>query len=429
MNIRELIKTIVPGSAWRFFIPYYHLTLAYSGALLYGFPSKDLFVVGITGTKGKTTTAEAINSILEVKGYKTALAGTLRFKIDKKSEPNRHKMTMPGRLFIQHFLWKAKRAGCTHVVLEMTSEGATQFRHKGIYLNALIVTNLTPEHIESHGSYENYVKAKLSLAKSLERSPKRPRYLVVNESIHEAGQFLNTHVEEKISFSIRDTYPFGRESGGATSFSFFGDRITTRLFGDFNIENLLAAASLAKMLGIEKEVIQKGIYNLDFIRGRMEKVLNKEKAIPFDVYVDYAHTVDSLTKAYEALSGKHLVCVLGGTGGGRDRSKRPEMGKVAAKYCREIYLTNEDPYDEDPRQIVHDIEAGIKEKGATSHIVMDRHLAIKEALKVAKPGEAVIITGKGTDPFIMGPKGTRTPWDDATVVRQCLAEILNEERF
>lgn len=420
----------MPRRLWKFFIPYYHFALAYIGALACGFPSNDLFVVGITGTKGKTTTAEALASIFEAAGYKTALAGTLRFKIAGNSNPNIHKMTMPGRFFLQRFLLKAKRAGCTHAIVEMTSEGAAQFRHKGIYLNALIVTNITPEHVESHGSYENYVKAKLSIAKALERSPKRPRYLVVNSSIYEADQFLNTYVEEKTSFSIRDTYPFGREKKESVSFSFEGDRLYTKLLGDFNIENLLAAATLAKHMGISKEAVREGVGRLDFVRGRMEKIeLQNFPSLPFEVYVDYAHTTDSLAKAYEALAGKRLVCVLGGTGGGRDKWKRPEMGKVAAKYCRKIFLTDEDPYDENPQQIVRDIEKGIVESGQAAEIIMNRQEAIKKAIQEAGPGEAVIITGKGTDPFIMGPKGTRTPWDDATVVRQCLMEILNEGRL
>ena len=160
-----IIKKIIPKPIFQFLQPIYHYSLAVLGALIYDFPSKKLIVVGVTGTKGKTTTTELVNAILEEASYKTALASTLRFKIGEKEERNFFKMTMPGRFFMQKFLREAVKANCSHAVIEMTSEGAKQFRHKFISLDALIFTNLAPEHIESHGSYENYVQAKLNIAR------------------------------------------------------------------------------------------------------------------------------------------------------------------------------------------------------------------------------------------------------------------------
>ncbi|MBX4191957.1 hypothetical protein KW798_00510, partial [Candidatus Parcubacteria bacterium] len=168
--MKSFLKKILPVPV----LGAYHFLLAQVGALIYGFPSRTLFVIGVTGTKGKSTTTELINAILREAGYKTAVASTIHFTIGHESEPNLFKMTMPGRFFLQRFLRKAVSKGATHAVIEMTSEGAKQFRHKGIDLDALVFTNLAPEHIESHGSLENYVAAKLSIAKNMETSSKRP---------------------------------------------------------------------------------------------------------------------------------------------------------------------------------------------------------------------------------------------------------------
>jgi UDP-N-acetylmuramyl tripeptide synthase len=173
-----------------FLLRWYHYLLAFIGALFYGFPSRELKVIGITGTKGKTTTAELVNSILERAGYKTALAGTLRFKIADESTSNLYKMTMPGRFFLARFLRLAAKVGCHYAVVEMTSEGAAQYRHAFIELDALIFLNLAPEHIESHGSYEAYVRAKLLLAERLAQSTKPRRIFVGNAEDAETPRFL-----------------------------------------------------------------------------------------------------------------------------------------------------------------------------------------------------------------------------------------------
>ena len=174
--MKELIKKLIPKEI----LDLYHRAWAQVGAFVYLYPSRQLFVVGVTGTKGKSTTVELIRSMFEEAGFKVAAASTIRFTIGGESERNLFKMTMPGRFYLQQFLRKAVRAECTHAVVEMTSEGARQFRHHGIELDALVFTNLQPEHLESHGGMEAYAAAKLSLAKHLEESAKRPRYIVAN---------------------------------------------------------------------------------------------------------------------------------------------------------------------------------------------------------------------------------------------------------
>ncbi len=407
--IMDFLRTITP----RFLFAPYHYLLALLSAVIFGFPSRKLKVIAVTGTKGKSSVVELVSAVLDEAGYKTAHASTIHFKIGEKKERNLHKMTMPGRFFLQRFLRRAVRANCTHAVIEMTSEGARQFRHKFISLDALIFTNLAPEHIESHGSYENYVAAKVSLARALERSRKRGKILVVNGDDKEAPKFLEVFTAgAEIIYTKKDAgNPVVSSEGVA--FEWRGARINSKLPGEFNLYNILAAGSFAAAAGIPIEKIRDGIAKITSIRGRAEQI---EGGQDFRVIVDYAHTPDSLEKLYQTYAGKYRICVLGNTGGGRDRWKRPVMAGIAEKYCDEIILTNEDPYDEDPLQILREMAAGIKNKKPV--VILDRRTAIASAIRRAERGSAVLITGKGTDPYIMGPKGTKTPWDDATVVRE-----------
>lgn len=420
INMEKILRAIerfTPKKIYRFFQPAYHYALALLGALLYRFPSRHIKVVAITGTKGKTSTTEIVSAILEEAGYRTAIAGTLRFKIGDEEERNLYKMTIPGRFFVQKFLRRAVDAKCDWVVLEMTSEGAKQFRHKWINFNALIFTNLSPEHIESHGSFENYKEAKLSIARALTRSPKRPRILVANGDNEHAREFLAQTADIKATYSLKDAEPYTLEKN-ATTFTFQEAPIHAHLSGAFNLSNMLAGITFAQTLNISPETIRRALGKFHGIRGRVERV---NEGQGFDVIVDYAHTPDSLEKVYEVFQDARKICVLGGTGGGRDNWKRPVMGGIAAAHCDEIILTDEDPYDEDPKKIVDEIMTGIENKHA--EIIMDRRKAIARALSLARTGDAVIITGKGTDPYIMGAHGLRTPWDDATVAREELAKL------
>jgi UDP-N-acetylmuramoyl-L-alanyl-D-glutamate--2,6-diaminopimelate ligase len=428
-SILRTIKKIIPRSIFEFFQPAYHYGLALFGALRYGFPSRHIKVIGVTGTKGKSSTTEFLNSILEAAGKKTALVNGIRFKVGDISKPNLFKMTMPGRFFIQKKIREAVNAECEYFILEITSEGAKQFRHKFIDLDALIFTNISPEHIESHGSYEKYLATKLSIARALEASPKKNKAIIANTDDKEGRKFMEILTRTKIPYSLQDAWPYTTDTDGIT-FMFGGEKIHSFNFlGKFNIYNMLAAAMCAKHFEISPENIRAGLENISKIRGRMEKV---EEGQDFGVYVDYAHTADSLKQAYQALvglpaeavakAGKNLICILGSTGGGRDQWKRPEMGAVAEKYCSHIFLTNEDPYDEDPKKIIGEVARGIKNK--TPKIILDRREAIREALSLAHAGDAVIITGKGTDPYIMEADGKKTPWDDVTVAREELHTLL-----
>jgi UDP-N-acetylmuramoyl-L-alanyl-D-glutamate--2,6-diaminopimelate ligase len=419
-HLRHTLKKIIPSFIFKKVQPYYHYALAYAGAIKYRHPSRDIKVIGITGTKGKSSTTEILARILREDGKKVASLSTIQFQIDGQVERNLFKMTMPGRFFVQKFLRDAVDAGCEYAILEMTSEGAKQYRHTFVETDALIFTNLTPEHIESHGSFEKYKAAKLSIAQTVADSVKRPRFLVANVDDEHGADFLNFSVEHTIPYSLKD---LTLHSLHKDSISLVIQNVTIRipLVGLFNVYNTLAAITLAQALGVTLESMQKSLRDIPAIAGRVEHFESPAGAPKkITAVVDYAHTPDSLTQFYQAFPDRYKVCVLGNTGGGRDTWKRPEMGAIAEQYCDEIILTNEDPYDEDPLKIVEEMKKGMSEE-APVEIIMDRKQAIKSALERTPQNGYVLISGKGTDPYIMGPNGSKQVWSDAEVVKELLA--------
>lgn len=398
MQFKEIFKKILGKSLLRA----YHYCLAFFGALVFGFPgyNKSFKIIGVTGTSGKSTTCDFITRILEESfdsaqgrsGNKVASISTIRFKIAGKEWENKYKMTMPGRFVIQKFLKQAKDTGCNFVVLEVTSEGIRQFRHKFINFDTAVFTNLSPEHIESHGSFENYRNEKIKLFKATKNIH------VINIDDKNAKYFLDIPAKKKISSSIKDAENLN---------------LKLQVPGEFNIYNALTAISVAKVYGINYETCKKALEKAVGIPGRMELV-QKE---PFEVIVDYAHTPEQLEAVYKTL-GQNLICVLGSCGGGRDKWKRPVLGEIAQKYCKEIIITNEDPYDEDPLEIMEEVASGIKEKDFS--IVINREEAIKKAINLATQGDTVIITGKGSEHWMCVANNKKIPWDDRQIVRDML---------
>ena len=397
--------------------PSYHRALAFFMALSYGFPARKLVVIGVTGTKGKSTTVEMLFSILRAVGYKTALISTIRFAIEDDSEPNQYKMTLQGRGFAQAFMRRAIAAGCTHIVIEVTSESVLQYRNWFLNLDGLIVTNIQREHIESHGSFEKYVAAKRAIVETLARSPKRSRILVANTDIPESRAFLSAAVSKAIGFSASELKNISGDERNVR-FEYSGIHFSLPITGAFNAVNALAAIKTAEAFGVSLKTCEKALGGLSRISGRVEHI---DAGQDFIVVVDYAHTPDSLQALYDAFPKNRKICVLGNTGGGRDTWKRPLMGRIADEACEKVILTNEDPYDEDPRAIVDAMARGMRR---VPEIVMDRREAIRHALAAARTGDAVLISGKGTDPFIMGAKGAKVPWSDAGVVREELGRLL-----
>ncbi|OHA01735.1 MAG: hypothetical protein A3C12_01220 [Candidatus Sungbacteria bacterium RIFCSPHIGHO2_02_FULL_49_20] len=458
-----LRRYVIPRPVFEFFQPAYHWALALLGALAYDFPSRGLIVIGVTGTNGKSTTVEMLDALFTAAGFKTASLSSIRFKIGEKVIDNRFKMTMPGRFFVQKFLHDAKRAGATHVILEITSEGIKQSRHKYINFAAAVLTNLTPEHIEAHGGFENYKKAKGELFKALDGRG----ISVVNLADANVEYFLGFPAGEYIGYALeasdkrqatRDktqgTSDKGQETGNKKQEARSGKQelriiapvnyevnelgvrlhfsddweVFAPLKGKFNAENMLAAIAVGEVFGISHEAMRKTFANFRGVPGRMEEI-QKE---PFRAIVDYAFTPNALRQVYATLSGRDkgqevrskdskLICVLGAAGGGRDKWKRLELGKIAGEYCSQVIITNEDPYDENPRSIMEDVRRGTEMRDATYEIIEDRRLAIRNAIEAAKPGDTVVITGKGSESSIAAAGGRRIPWDDRAVVREELA--------
>ncbi|HOK00561.1 MAG TPA: UDP-N-acetylmuramoyl-L-alanyl-D-glutamate--2,6-diaminopimelate ligase [Candidatus Pacearchaeota archaeon] len=400
--MKNLIKKIIPP----FLLNFYHFSLAFLGALIYGFPSRNLIVIGITGTSGKTTTAELTIKILEEylkekkSNQKVALASSIKFKIGENEEENKLKMTMPGRFTLQKFLKKAVKNNCKYAVLEVTSEGIKQYRHKFIKFDVALLTNLSPEHIESHKGFENYKKAKGKLFEETKNIH------IINIDDKNADYFLK--------FPARKKYTFGLNQGDINNKDL---NLNLLIPGDFNIYNALAAICIAFSQNIDIEFSKKVVENFKGIPGRMEVVIEK----PFKVVVDYAITPVSLEKVYKTLisdfknKDSKLICVLGSCGGGRDKWKRPVLGEIAYKYCDNIIITNEDPYDEDPLKIIDDVAKGAKEKAQK---ILDRKEAIKTAIKLAKENDTIIITGKGCEPLMCLANGKKIPWDDRKIVKE-----------
>lgn len=411
--MKQLIKKFTPAPL----LTLYHSMWAYLGAVIYRFPSNKLTVIAVTGTKGKSSTVELLHAIFTEAGHKTASASTIRFIVGSENERNLFKMTMPGRLFLQKFLRRAVDAGCTHAIVEMTSEGAKQSRHKAIALDALVFLNLQPEHLESHGGMEQYAQAKLLLAKQLEVSAKRPRYIIANADDAYGNRFLAAHVEYKVPFSFKHAEPYTVDDK-SVRFVWKGSLMTVPLPGLFNLQNILAALTLADAMGVPLTSAKRALEYMKPIAGRAEYVI---KGQPFSVIVDYAHTPDSLKALFQTFKSNRIITLIGSTGGGRDKWKRPQMGKIAEEYASAVFLTNEDPYDEDPQAIVNEIASGFTT--SKPFIILDRRAAIREALREAKPGDAVLITGKGTDPYIMGPQGSKLTWSDKKVVEEELEKM------
>jgi len=426
-QVLNKIRRHIPPKLFNALSPAYHWTLALVAALWYRFPSKEIKVIAVTGTKGKSTTVEILNAILEEAGFKTALTNTIRLKIDHESTPNMYKMSMPGRFFIQRSLRKAVLEGCQYFIMEITSQGVLLSRHSFIDLDALIFTNLSPEHLEAHGSYDNYRAAKLDIVKALSTSSKKNRAIIANTDDPEGKKFLDYRAEAHLGFGLRDIEPYEATDKGIT-FTFDEKKVQSSLTGLFNLYNILGAATAAKSQKIPDDIIIRAIEKIKEIPGRVERIdVPAKNGGSFAVIVDYAHTPDSLSKLYGIFPLARKVCVLGGTGGGRDTWKRSEMGKIADSQCDEIILTNEDPYDEDPNEIIANVAQGIRRKAP--YVIMDRREAIREALKRGKNGDVILITGKGTDPYIMGARGEKVPWSDMGVVKEEVEKLVSGRRM
>ncbi len=429
--MKNFIKKLIP----RPLLNFYHWKLAWLANIIYGYPSKKMIVIGVTGTTGKSTTVNLIAKVLEAAGHRVGLTSTFNYKIGDKEWINDTKMTMPGRFRLQKMLKQMLKSRCSHVVIETSSEGIVQYRHVGIDYDLAVFTNLSPEHIESHGSFAKYKEAKGKLFKSLAKTKRKDKKIsVINLDDKESGYFLKFWADQKWGFTTNyqssiTNHNLNRVVAKDISLESWGSRwlvndtrFDLHLVGLFNVYNALAAITVGLSLGVDINQVREGLEKVEKIDGRLEEISEGQD---FKVIVDYAHEPKSLTNVYEALkptvSGK-IIAVLGSCGGGRDKARRPVLGKLAAQFAEQVIITNEDPYNEEPMVIIDQVAEGAKEAGKelgqNLYKILDRKEAIRKAISMAQPGDLVIITGKGAEQCIMGKNGKRIPWDDRQVVKE-----------
>ncbi len=445
------IKKFIPKRIFNFFQPVYHFLLSWLAAVFYNFPSKKMIVIGITGTTGKTTTAFLLAKMLENIGYKVGLTSTAILKVGKKEWLNNKKMTMLGRWQTQELLNKMARDKCDYAIIETTSQGIEQFRHYFINYDTLIFTGIYPEHIEAHKGFENYKKAKAKLFKHLEKckikyigKKKVKKIIIVNLEDKFAKYFLNFWAQEKWGYIAKtENVKFynqpefknvnivkadniqSNKNGNKFIVNNIGFNI--QILGEFNVRNALAAITAMLSNGISLDKCKNGLEKINSIPGRME-IINKGQ--DFTIIVDYAFEPRALEKLYSAIKlikPNRIIHILGSAGGGRDAWRRKILGKLAGKNADIVIVTNEDPYDENPFEIIEQVAKGVEsvilnDKPILFKII-DRYQAIKKAISLAKRGDLVLITGKGCEQAICVDKEKKIPWDDRKAVKKALQEI------
>lgn len=455
-KILTKIKKLIPKRIFKFFQPAYHYFLSFVSAMIYRWPSEELIVIGVTGTTGKTTTVYIIAKMLESAGFKVGYTSTAMFNDGNKEWLNDKKMTMVGKFFTQKILRQMVTNGCQYAIVETTSEGVVQYRHKFINYDILVFTCLYPEHIESHGSFENYKEAKGKLFEHLKKC--KIKYInekkkvvksesslkkielkrvkktsIINGDDDYADYFLSFPAEEKIVFTTKDeplwpgakvlSYQIERENE-KTSFKFNGIKIKSVILGDFNIVNEMAAAGVGLSQELKPEVIKAGLESVKGIPGRLEEINEGQN---FKVIVDYAFEPNAVAKLYETVNQmphNKIIHVVGSAGGGRDIARRPMLGRLAGQSADYVIVTNEDPYDDDPVLIIDQVALGAEQEGKKTNVdlfkMLDRKKAIYKAIVLATEGDIVLITGKGCEQAICVADGKKIPWDDREAVRKLL---------
>lgn len=393
----------------------------------YGWPARDMRVIAVTGTNGKTTTCSYINAMLKHAGYKTAVYTTAFIEVDGDNQPNKTHLTISHQSVVQKFFAEARSAQVDWVILEVTSHALDQGRIDGTPIEIAAITNLTQEHLDYHGTMDRYAAAKALLL----RAPYSPRVCVLNADDEWFTFFADRATGEVMSYGMApkadirltsaDLSPHGfsitaRYIGTHTAF-------TSRLVGKFNAYNALAAYGVGVAAGLSQEEIEQGLASLKSVPGRMEQI---EAGQPFSVIVDFAITPDALEQVLTALqevtTGK--VAIVFGSTGDRDRTKRGPMGEVVGKLADRIYLTDDETYTEDPETIRQEVYAGIKAARAIkkTKVIDDRREAIRQAFKDAQPGDTVLLTGIGNEDYRnMG--GKKEPWDERVVAREELKAL------
>ncbi len=435
--LKNFLKKFIP----KFILSWYHLALAHLANFVYGNPSEKLIIIGVTGTNGKSTTVSLIAKILEEAGHKVAVTSTVNFKIGDREWLNDKKMTMPGRFFLQKLLSDSVKSGCKFAVIESSSEGILQHRHVGIHYDAMVFTNLTPEHIEAHGGFENYKTAKLEYFRNLKNSPHKTignnhidKVIVANTDDPHGCDFLNFPADMKINFGKNGTPKIkGSDLVASTegiNFKINNIDFNLHLKGLFDFYNALAAVATSSAFGIDLQTSKLALEKISNIPGRMELI---EEGQDFKVLVDYAYEPEEMRQVYKTISEwptRKVIQVLGPCGGGRDTARIPLLGEMAGEFASTVFITTDDPYNDDPKKIGEEMLKGSIRAGlnldTNLFLELDRRTAIAKALALAQAGDLILITGKGSDQT-MAVKNGYVKWDDRQVVREELKKLAQQK--
>lgn len=432
MNPRKLIKTLIPTSLFKQVEPYGHLIEAIVYNVLYGFPARKMKVIGVTGTNGKTTTTYMVHRMLTDAGLNTGMMSTVAYGVNNDIRLQTYHMTnVPVPALMKRLKWM-KQQGVEWLVLETTSHALAQNRVWGVPFSVAVMTNLTHEHLDYHGTFERYREAKRKLFKLANKNTKGLRTGIVNTDDDSARLFASD-VLRPIGYGLKTghvraehivTTPAGSTYQAVTDTETYD--ITCKLPGSFNVSNSLAVVAVGVALGLSKTQIEQGIAALDGVEGRMTRI---NEGQDFDVIVDFAHTPDSFEKLFKDLKpvvqGKLIV--LFGSAGRRDEAKRAVQGRLAGEYAHEVIVTEEDDRDIDGREIMNQIAEGAESTGKIKDkdlfLIHDRTEAIQFAINRAKAGDTVLLLGKGHEKTIERANG-ENPWDEIGTTRAAIQSRL-----
>jgi UDP-N-acetylmuramoyl-L-alanyl-D-glutamate--2,6-diaminopimelate ligase len=400
------------------------LALAWLAAEFFGHPTREMRVVGITGTNGKTTTGYLLSSIFEAAGMRSGLMGTVVYRTGEREFVATR--TTPEAPELQELMRQMVTTGCSACVMEVSSHALALRRADGIRFAAGVFTNLTRDHLDFHANMEDYFAAKRRLFEMLPADAPAvinvddPRgAAIAGAAAHPVTYAVNRAADVTpgpLSFSFEGLMFDARTPGGTL-------QVRSRLVGKPNVYNILAAVSAATALGVPLDAIERGVSALECVPGRFERASSTGDDIT--VVVDYAHTDDALRNLLETarpLAARRLITVFG-AGGERDRTKRPLMGMVAARLSDVVVITSDNPRTEDPSRIIDEVNRGAepetRQRGASVLMLVDRRTAILHAIDEAQPGDVVLVAGKGHEKF-QEIDGESLPFDDVTVAREAL---------
>ncbi len=422
------LKNLVP----RKILNFYHFAKALLAVALSAYPARRLKVIGVTGTDGKTTTCNAIYSILKQAGLSVSLISTVGSTIyGNEARSTGLHVTTPNPFLLQRLLKEAKNNKSEYVVLEATSHGLDQHRTVGSNFKVGVVTNVTPEHMDYHKTFENYLLAKAKLLHSVE-------YSILNRDDASFEILSNLASGKILTYGIHTEADIkaiqinNKLSGTTFEIPVLGETIESRFIGEYNVQNLLAASAVGITLGLDNDIIATGLRQAVPPPGRLEQV---DVGQNFSVFVDFAHTPNSLAsvlKLLGELTAQNLIVVFG-CAGERDKQKRRPMGKIAAQLSDYVVITAEDPRTENLDEIMREIALGCEESGAiknqTYFCIGDRQEAINYAIqKLAQAGDTVVTTGKAHEQS-MCFGSTEYLWDELDVVRNALQAFYTENRM